>query len=221
MAMISLVAFQARSNQWANDVTMRAVQAMSKDHYHAHAGLCFRSVHATLTHILLAERIWYMRVTGSYKNNPAYEEAMNYWRPQQANAKPFYAKPDDTTNLWEGYATERDQVCFELADQSSKWVTYVSSLVEADLTKDVIYFNSAGHTFIKPLWQILHHVFNHGTSLSTVFSFARSWRVWLTIAGAIWSTGTHHRGQISAAIAKFGYKPPEMDVITLPAVPGK
>ncbi|KAJ3362456.1 hypothetical protein GGF32_006102 [Allomyces javanicus] len=194
MAMKSLVAFQARSNQWANDITMRSVQAMSKDHYHAHAGLCFRSVHATLTHILLAERIWYMRVTGSYKNNPAYEEAMNYWRPHAANAKPFYAKPGDTTNLWEGYATERDQVCFELADQSSKWVTYVSSLNEADLTKDVIYFNSAGHTFIKPLWQILHHVFNHGT---------------------------HHRGQISAAIAKFGYKPPEMDVITLPAVPGK
>ncbi|MHB2166181.1 DinB family protein [Alsobacter sp. R-9] len=54
----------ARYNQWANARLYAAAARLSDADYRADRGAFFRSVHGTLNHILVADRIWMLRFTG-------------------------------------------------------------------------------------------------------------------------------------------------------------
>ena len=58
----------ARYNAWANRRLYAAASAMGAD-VHAETGAVFRTMHSTLNHILVADRIWMHRFTG---NGPTY-----------------------------------------------------------------------------------------------------------------------------------------------------
>jgi uncharacterized damage-inducible protein DinB len=51
-------------NRWANQRLYDAAAKLSDADYRADRGLFFRSVHGTLNHILVADRIWMKRFTG-------------------------------------------------------------------------------------------------------------------------------------------------------------
>lgn len=51
-------------NAWANARIYDAASALSDDDYRADRGAFFRSVHGTLNHLLVADRIWMRRFTG-------------------------------------------------------------------------------------------------------------------------------------------------------------
>jgi uncharacterized damage-inducible protein DinB len=51
-------------NAWANERIYEAVAQLSDGDYRADRGAFFRSVHGTLNHILVADRIWLKRFTG-------------------------------------------------------------------------------------------------------------------------------------------------------------
>ncbi len=55
----------AAYNAWANDRLFSAAGALTDDDYRRDADVFFRSMHGTLNHILVADRIWMQRFTGA------------------------------------------------------------------------------------------------------------------------------------------------------------
>jgi uncharacterized damage-inducible protein DinB len=54
----------AAYNQWANRALYAAARQMPDEDYRLDRGAFFKSVHGTLNHILVADRIWMKRFTG-------------------------------------------------------------------------------------------------------------------------------------------------------------
>ena len=52
-------------NAWANGRLYAAAARLSPEQYRADRGAFFKSVHGTLNHLLVTDRIWMQRVTGS------------------------------------------------------------------------------------------------------------------------------------------------------------
>jgi len=50
----------ARYNLWANKKLISLLKVVPDSDYFAHAGVVFRSIHGTLSHIYLAEVLWYI-----------------------------------------------------------------------------------------------------------------------------------------------------------------
>lgn len=50
-------------NKWANELVYRAAAELSDEEYRLDLGLFFGSIHRTLNHILVADRIWMKRFT--------------------------------------------------------------------------------------------------------------------------------------------------------------
>ena len=149
----------ARYHHWAFEQLHDALLPVDDVHYHAACGLFFGSIHRTLNHLLLADRVWFGRVTGV----------------------PFVVDALDTE--LEG---ERIALANALDEQSARWATWLSSEDDHTLARTLTYSNLAGATFDNPLVHVLLHVFNHGT---------------------------HHRGQVSAALSRAGHATPVMDLI--------
>ena len=57
-------AMLAGYNAWANERIYTAAQALPDADYRADRGAFFKSVHGTLNHLLVADRIWMRRFTG-------------------------------------------------------------------------------------------------------------------------------------------------------------
>ena len=60
----------ARYNSWANRRVYAAAAALPDAEYRAERGAFFGSIHATLNHILVGDRIWLRRMTGE---GPTYQ----------------------------------------------------------------------------------------------------------------------------------------------------
>ena len=54
----------AAYNRWANARLYAAALDLSDQAYRLHIGVFFSSVHGTLNHVLLTDRIWLKRLTG-------------------------------------------------------------------------------------------------------------------------------------------------------------
>ncbi len=63
--MQSHFAMFARYNDWANRLVYAAAAALSDADYRADRGAFFGSVHGTLNHLLVGDRIWLHRFTGA------------------------------------------------------------------------------------------------------------------------------------------------------------
>ena len=63
--MKSHFAMLAGYNRWANGRIYTAVRALSDADYRAERGAFFGSLHGTLNHLLVADRIWMRRFTGT------------------------------------------------------------------------------------------------------------------------------------------------------------
>jgi uncharacterized damage-inducible protein DinB len=63
-SMTSRVVMFAGYNRWANERLYEAASKLSDKDYRADRGAFFKSVHGTLNHLLVADRIWMSRFTG-------------------------------------------------------------------------------------------------------------------------------------------------------------
>src|SRR5674476_1154087 len=54
----------ANHNSWANNRLYEAAARRSSEQYRADRGAFFKSVHGTLNHLLVTDRIWMQRFTG-------------------------------------------------------------------------------------------------------------------------------------------------------------
>ncbi|CAG8438237.1 578_t:CDS:2 [Ambispora leptoticha] len=149
---------QARYNLWANQQLLTSVSEIPEDSYRAHAGLIFRSIHGTLNHILVADKIWFARFTENYEN---YEELSNFLR--MSSNVPL-AK-DATSSHWESFVPDRKELSAKIIEQSNKWINHITSLPSTlDIeNKFLTYTNSSGATVKTNALVDYLHVFNHCT----------------------------------------------------------
>ena len=127
----------AAYNRWANERLYDVAQAMSDADYRMDKGAFFGSLHQTLNHILVADRIWMHRFTGE---GPA---------PTQLDAI-LYDKLGDLKNA--------------RVAEDKRIIGYIDGLSENDIASNFTYRTiSNPQDITQPLAPALAHFFNHQT----------------------------------------------------------
>jgi uncharacterized damage-inducible protein DinB len=130
-------AMMAGYNAWSNERLYDVAAQLSDADYHADRGAFFKSVHGTLNHLLVADRIWMKRFTGEGE------------APNRLDAILFERFEDLRT----ARRTEDERI-----------VAYIDTLSEADLAGSIRYRTIVNATNIEqPLTPALMHFFNHQT----------------------------------------------------------
>ncbi|MBI4184811.1 MAG: damage-inducible protein DinB [Proteobacteria bacterium] len=126
----------ARYNAWANRRLYAACGKLPHEEYVKDRSAFFGSIHGTLNHILVGDRIWLGRIEGSTAPAPALD-AILY--------------PDFARLL---VARERED---------NRILKLTGGLTEARLAGELDYANTQGERFRMPMSLVLGHLFNHQT----------------------------------------------------------
>jgi uncharacterized damage-inducible protein DinB len=129
----------AAYNAWANRRIYEAVATLPTEAYMAPRPAFFGSIHRTLNHILVGDRVWLSRIEGTHPTGPI---------PTRLDEILFESLPD----LRDARAVE-DQRIIDLCDR----------LASKDLGKIIAYRDMAGNAQASSLHGILLHFFNHQT----------------------------------------------------------
>lgn len=145
-------------HRWANARLIQRLEPLSDEAYRADQGLFFQSIHRTLNHILLVDRLWFAR---------------------------FHERNLDIDSLGDELVSERSRLARELDRQAELWREFIEHRDNETLSGVLHYRDSRGNPHANKLCYLVTHVFNHGT---------------------------HHRGQISAAMTRLGLEAPALDL---------
>ena len=127
----------ARYNTWANKRLTETCQALSSEAYHAERGAFFGSIHGTLNHILLGDRIWFGRITGIDSGITRLDT-------------PLFDTFDELSRARESEDQRTQTIIDEMDDQAYSGVLTYSLIVAPERMET-------------PMSQVLTHVFNHST----------------------------------------------------------
>ena len=98
----------------------------------------------------------------------------------------FLAKPSPILRLNTIIESDKEKLIDQLEDKASNWIDFLRNVDVEKFKYDLQYKTSSGKDMSLPFAATLLHVFNHGT---------------------------HHRGQITAALTSMGYLCPEIDLV--------
>ena len=127
----------AAYNRWMNDKLYAVVADMPDDERKADRGAFFGSVHGTLNHLLLADRVWMGRFTG---------------------------EPFTVTRLDQELYADFAELARERAAEDARIETWAAGLCDASLAGKLRYrtiANPAERT--SDMWLCVFHFFNHQT----------------------------------------------------------
>jgi uncharacterized damage-inducible protein DinB len=134
---MSRYAMFAGYNGWCNARLYEAVAQLSDAEYRADRGAFFRSLHGTLNHLLVGDRIWMHRFTGEGELPKSLDAILH----------------DDFADLRTARAAEDARIS-----------RYVADLTETDLAGTIRYRTfTRPATIEQPLAPALDHFFNHQT----------------------------------------------------------
>lgn len=122
-------------NRWANQRLYDAAAELDDTRYREDRGAFFRSVHGTLNHLVVADRVWMRRFTGIGEVSPL--DAILFQRLEDLRA-----------------AREAED---------GRIIAFVAGLDEAGLARVIEYSNNSGRRFSQPVDSALDHFFNHQT----------------------------------------------------------
>jgi uncharacterized damage-inducible protein DinB len=123
-------------NHWANLRLYGVAMAMPEEQYRRRTGVFFGSLHGTLNHLLLTDRIWLKRLTGEGEHPDRLDAILHDDRRNLLSAR--IAEDARLSNVIKGYS-------------------------DADLVDAVSYRTTSGKPYSQPLQDILLHLFNHQT----------------------------------------------------------
>ena len=126
----------AAYNTWANQRLFAACGELAESKYLSSRQAFFGTIHGTLNHILVGDRIWFARLAGR---------------------KPAITALDQ--QLYGDFAGLR----VARVAEDARIEAFVYDLGEADFGRLVAYENLAGEADEQPLGGLLGHVFNHQT----------------------------------------------------------
>lgn len=124
----------ARYNTWANRRLYDACGCLSREDYVAPRAGFFGSIHKTLNHLLVADRIWLGRFTG---------------------------KPADITALDQILFDDFDDLRSARTEEDARILALMTGYTDAALQSMLAYRNVAGEAKTTPLVWALAHMFNH------------------------------------------------------------
>lgn len=152
----------ARDNVWATRTLSEHVDAMPEFDHRRDFGLFFESLHGTLNHLPVAERVAW---------SPRFAEGISSEIALNAELE-----------------ADRARLRERLQDAAPRWLPLVASMDVARFDAMLDDTTTRGVAQSLPFAPTLGHVFNHGT---------------------------HHSGQISAAITAMGHRCLEVDLISM------
>lgn len=126
----------ARYNQWANQRLYAACARLPEAEYLKPRPAFFKSLHGTLSHILVADRLWLAR---------------------------FEGKPQPYQHLDHIPYAELAGLRVAREAEDARIIRVVDALEDDAFARPFTYKNMAGETWSQPLDQLLTHVFNHQT----------------------------------------------------------
>ncbi len=141
--------FLARYNRWMNQQLYAACEALTDAQRKADQGSFFKSIHRTLTHLVLADKMWLRRFV---KQGFEFEAL-----PAELLAVPEgsdYAS--DLHPDWVDLKQTRDRLDVAI----EQWL---ASMPPEFVSSTMRYANTKGVQRAHPAWQALTHFFNHQT----------------------------------------------------------
>jgi uncharacterized damage-inducible protein DinB len=138
----------AQYNAWFNGQLYTLIASLTDEERRRDMGAFFRSLHGTLNHILLTDRIWLGRISKHPHGFRSLEKT------------PLVFEFESLTQiLYESFP--------ELAEQRRETDTAIQGWV-AELTPEVLeseltWSRSTGQSMAAPFWHIVSHLFNHQT----------------------------------------------------------
>jgi uncharacterized damage-inducible protein DinB len=129
----------ARYNRWQNENLYGVADTLSDAERKRACGAFFGSIHATLNHLLWADRIWMSRLAGS--------------------PRPEGGIPESVATYSEWNDLKRERAAFDTVI-----VDWADRLDPASLEGDLTWFSGAIKAELrKPRWLLVTHMFNHQT----------------------------------------------------------
>jgi uncharacterized damage-inducible protein DinB len=126
----------AAYHRWTFDVLYEALLPLDDTRYRADLGLFFRSIHGTLNHLLVADKVWFARVLG---------------------------QPFTVSGLDAELETDRSELEQALCSHSARWQAWLATQSSAQLATSIRYANMSGAKFEQECATLLLHVFNHAS----------------------------------------------------------
>jgi uncharacterized damage-inducible protein DinB len=135
--MLAYARTMAAYNRWMNERLYDCCARLGDEERKRDVGAFFRSIHGTLNHLLLADRIWLGRFTG----------------------EPFAVK-----SLDEELCTEFGELRVERQKTDAAIDAWLANLTETDFESDLVYTSVVKPQPRRyPLWLAVAHFFNHQT----------------------------------------------------------
>jgi len=129
----------ARYNRWQNANLYGVADALSDAERRRDRGAFFGSIHATLSHLLWADRMWMSRLAGT---------------PRPAGGIP------ESVSLYGDW----DELKRERAAFDAVMIDWADGLGVAALEGDLTWYSGAAKAELrKPIWFLVTHMFNHQT----------------------------------------------------------
>ena len=125
----------ASYNLWANQLLLSLIESLPEEQQKAEIKSSFPSLYRTVLHLLDAESIWWQRI-----------------KLQEKITRPS----DDYTGNFADLSKQLQQ-------QNRQWQAWVLQINEHGLQHEFFYSNSKKERFKQPVFQMLLHLFNHGT----------------------------------------------------------
>ena len=137
----------SKYHYWAYQQLYSIVDQLDDEAYYKDQGLFFKSIHGTLNHLLLVDRLWYAR---------------------------FNHQPFKVNSLGQELIATRKELSQALLVQANLWTEFVSKLSAGLMPATLTYHDTKGIFKVADYQQALCHVFNHGThhrgQISTVLT---------------------------------------------------
>ena len=125
----------AAYNIWANQKLFDCINNLSDDQVNREIASSFTSVYKTVLHMWFAEDVWWQRLK-------------------------LVEQIDLSTEKFDGSIAE---MLKRYSQQSSAWAGWVNNANEVQLTHVFAYQNTKREQFKQPVYEVLLHLFNHGT----------------------------------------------------------
>ena len=133
--MKELLKQMAAYNSWANQKLMDIILNLPEEKQKGELPSSFKSLFDTMLHMLDAENIWWQRM-----------------KLQERIVRPS-----------ENFKGNMKDITDSLLIQNKQWEDWVNNASDMALEHVFQYFNVKNESFKQPVWQMLVHVFNHGT----------------------------------------------------------
>jgi uncharacterized damage-inducible protein DinB len=137
----------ARYNGWMNRKLYAAAGTLSDEQRKRDCGAFFHSIHGTLNHLLLADRVWLLRFTGDAS-----------FASRTASGELIVMRGLDQILYADFVELERERVATD--ERIEAWIR---ARDEADFSRIISYRTTQGTPREHPLWWAIGHLFNHQT----------------------------------------------------------